>query len=116
MSQGGVSRGHSNGLCRVYTTDQQIKCIDEVAARLVEDENRYRVLIVDSVMSIFRSEFQGRGELAERQQTLGRHLNHLTKDEYTCVHTPIRSARATHLGTYRLRLHWQKSSTWLSLL
>ena len=53
--------------------------IYQVTEHLVEDENRYRVLIIDSVMSIFRSEFQGRGELAERQQSLCRHLNHLTK-------------------------------------
>jgi len=72
---------------RVYTTDQQMQSINAVTERLVEDEDRYRVLIIDSVMSIFRSEFQGRGELAERQQTLGRHLAHLTKDEYLGTHS-----------------------------
>ena len=67
---------------RVFTTDQQVESINAVTERLVEDEDRYRVLIIDSVISIFRSEFQGRGELAERQQLLGRHLNHLTKDKW----------------------------------
>lgn len=73
---------------RVYTTDQQIQSVSRVAELLVEDEDRYRVLIIDSVMSIFRSEFQGRGELAERQQTLGRHLNHLTKNILAPVTAP----------------------------
>jgi len=39
----------------------------------------FRVLIVDSVMALFRIDFSGRGELATRQQTLGKHLADLKK-------------------------------------
>lgn len=71
--------------------------MDRVAERLVEDEDRYRLMIVDSLTSLFRLEFQvsvnvcepepalrnqhpvpsclqGRGELADRQQRLGKYL------------------------------------------
>jgi hypothetical protein len=39
----------------------------------------YRLLIVDSVISLFRSDFQGRGELSERQQGLQRFLHTCNK-------------------------------------
>lgn len=34
----------------------------------------YRLLIVDSIMNLFRTDYHGRGELSERQQKLGQHL------------------------------------------
>lgn len=37
------------------------------------------LIIVDSLMSHFRSEFVGRGTLAERQQLIGRHLAFIAK-------------------------------------
>jgi Rad51 len=36
-------------------------------------------LIIDSIASLFRTDFSGRGELAERQQKLNRFLSRLTK-------------------------------------
>jgi meiotic recombination protein DMC1 len=39
----------------------------------------YRLLIIDSIIALFRVEFLGRGELAERQQMLGKLLHHCTK-------------------------------------
>ena len=44
-----------------------------MAALITGSPERYRLLIVDSVMGLFRTEFTGRGELAERQQKLGQH-------------------------------------------
>lgn len=39
----------------------------------------YYVKIVDSITALFRVDYSGRGELAERQQKLGRHLSALKK-------------------------------------
>lgn len=48
-----------------------------VAAKLAEE--RFSLLIVDSVMALFRVDFSGRGELSERQQKLGKMLSKLMK-------------------------------------
>lgn len=37
------------------------------------------LVIVDSIMACFRSDYTGRGELSERQQVLGKMLNKLIK-------------------------------------
>ena len=44
------------------------------ASALFAESGPFSMMIVDSVMGLFRSEFSGRGELAERQQKLGKHL------------------------------------------
>ena len=44
------------------------------ASALFSESGPFSLIIVDSVMGLFRSEFSGRGELAERQQKLGKHL------------------------------------------
>lgn len=49
----------------------------EIAAKMVEDH--FRLLIVDSITALFRVDFSGRGELAERQQRLGGMMSRLTK-------------------------------------
>ena len=43
-----------------------------LAAKMVEEP--FRLLVVDSVMALFRTDFVGRGELAERQQKLWQFL------------------------------------------
>ena len=44
----------------------------------------FKLLIVDSVMALFRVDFSGRGELAERQQNLAQMMSKLQKisEEY----------------------------------
>jgi DNA repair protein RadA len=42
-------------------------------------EKNIKLLIVDSVTSLFRSDYSGRGELAARQQKLNRHLHTLQR-------------------------------------
>lgn len=39
----------------------------------------YPIQIVDSIMALFRVDFSGRGELADRQQKLGQMLSRLQK-------------------------------------
>ncbi|CAK0793886.1 unnamed protein product [Prorocentrum cordatum] len=53
---------------RAYCTDHQSDLLAEAAALF--SESRYALLVVDSATGIFRTEYSGRGELAERQQAL----------------------------------------------
>lgn len=53
-------------------TDQQI-ITAEKAQEIVEERN-VKLVIVDTVTSLFRAEYIGRDTLAERQQKLGQHL------------------------------------------
>jgi len=62
---------------RAFTHEHQMELIIEVAAKMVEDH--FRLLIIDSIIALFRVDYSGRGELAERQQKLGKMLNRLTK-------------------------------------
>lgn len=43
------------------------------------EKGPFRMLIIDSVSSLFRTDFKGRGELSERQQRLNQHLMRLVK-------------------------------------
>ncbi|KAJ3821639.1 putative DMC1 protein [Lentinula raphanica] len=45
----------------------QMELINECSLRFAEDKD-FRLLIVDSIMALFRVDFSGRGELGERQQ------------------------------------------------
>ena len=40
--------------------------------------NEYRLLIIDSIMALFRVDYSGRGELNERQQKLNQFLSKLS--------------------------------------
>ena len=52
--------------------------LNELSVRLCEDQT-YRLIIIDSIMALFRTDFCGRGELADRQQKLGQMLAKLTR-------------------------------------
>jgi hypothetical protein len=41
--------------------------------------NEYRLLIIDSVMALFRTDYSGRGELSDRQQVLNAFLRRATQ-------------------------------------
>jgi meiotic recombination protein DMC1 len=41
------------------------------------DEGTYRLLIIDSIIALFRVDYSGRGELGERQQKLNQMVYHL---------------------------------------
>jgi DNA repair protein RadA len=59
-------------VARAHTTDHQM-LLAERADKLAESRGA-RLLVIDSVTALFRSEYCGRGALAERQQKLGRHI------------------------------------------
>ncbi|KAF6251899.1 Rad51-like protein [Scenedesmus sp. NREL 46B-D3] len=62
---------------RAHTVDGQMELLQAVGAKMVEEP--YKLLIVDSIMALFRTDFTGRGELAERQQKLGQMMALLKK-------------------------------------
>ncbi|EDO28862.1 predicted protein [Nematostella vectensis] len=59
--------------------EHQYELLDSVAAKFHEEPGVFKLLIVDSVMALFRVDFTGRGELADRQQKLAQMLSRLQK-------------------------------------
>eukprot|EP01041_Mallomonas_annulata_P012273 gene12273-25798_t len=67
-------------ICRVFSHEEQMEILKPIAALLADHEQGpFRILIVDSIIALFRVEFSGRGELSERQQKLGKHLGQLVR-------------------------------------
>ena len=63
--------------CNVYSSEQLELLIDDLP-KSIEQYNT-KLVIVDSIISLHRAEFSGRGTLAERQQRLGKMLNKLRR-------------------------------------
>lgn len=64
-------------IAKAYTSDDQM-LIAEQAHEMIKGKN-IRLVVVDSLTSLFRAEYAGRGTLASRQQKLNRHLSTLHK-------------------------------------
>ncbi len=64
-------------IAKAFNSDHQIVLVDK--AKDIIKEKNIRLIIIDSLMSHFRSDYTGRGELAPRQQKLNRHLHALQK-------------------------------------
>eukprot|EP01065_Artemidia_motanka_P039643 TRINITY_DN4870_c0_g1_i1.p1 TRINITY_DN4870_c0_g1~~TRINITY_DN4870_c0_g1_i1.p1 ORF type:complete len:287 (+),score=59.13 TRINITY_DN4870_c0_g1_i1:280-1140(+) len=64
-------------VARAYTHEHQATLLGSLGAKMVDDQ--FKLIIVDSITALFRVDFTGRGELAERQQKLGRMLSQLVK-------------------------------------
>jgi len=64
---------------RVHNHETQMSIVEHVAALIADDDEPTRLVILDSIMALFRVDFSGRGELADRQQKLNRHLADLKK-------------------------------------
>ncbi|GFP86046.1 meiotic recombination protein dmc1 homolog [Phtheirospermum japonicum] len=62
---------------RAYTYEHQYNLLLGLAAKMAEEP--FKLLIVDSVIALFRVDFTGRGELADRQQKLAQMLSRLIK-------------------------------------
>ncbi|MFW9901512.1 MAG: DNA repair and recombination protein RadA [Candidatus Thorarchaeota archaeon] len=81
---------------RAYNSDHQILLARE--APIIIREKNIKLIIVDSLIGHFRSEYIGRGTLAERQQIINTHIHDLlrlteTYDELAVVFTNQVSAR-----------------------
>ena len=62
---------------RAYNSDHQILLVEK--AKDIIKEKNIKLIVVDSITAHFRSDYVGRGSLAERQQKLNRHLHTLQK-------------------------------------
>src|SRR3989338_7486887 len=121
-------------IAKAYNSDHQI-VLAEKAKELIKEHN-VKLIVVDSLMSHFRSDYSGRGELAPRQQKLNRHMHALQKlaDTYNVAIYVTNQAMArpdmmfgdptTHVGgnivahasTFRLYLRKSKANTRIARL
>jgi DNA repair protein RadA len=62
---------------RAYNSDHQVLLIQE-ASKIVKEKN-IKLVVVDSIIGHFRSEYVGRGTLANRQQLLNAHIHDLLR-------------------------------------
>jgi DNA repair protein RadA len=58
--------------CRVFSSDHLESVINDVDKSI--EQYDAKIVIIDSIISLHRAEFSGRGTLAERQQRLGKML------------------------------------------
>jgi len=63
--------------CKIYNSEQLESLINNLD-KSIEQYNA-KLVIVDSIISLHRAEFSGRGTIAERQQRLGKMLNKLRR-------------------------------------
>jgi DNA repair protein RadA len=66
-------------VARCMNSDHQMLLTEKVAEIIDKEKFPVKLLIVDSLMSCFRSDFSGRGMLADRQQKLNKHIHTLQK-------------------------------------
>ena len=69
-------------VAKAFNSNHQILLAEkakELAAGSQDDEYPVRLLCIDSLTAHFRAEYVGRGELAERQQKLNKHLHDLMR-------------------------------------
>ncbi|WP_255151498.1 DNA repair and recombination protein RadA [Halorarius halobius] len=69
-------------VAKAFNSNHQILLAEkaqEIAKEHEEDEYPVRLLCVDSLTAHFRAEYVGRGELADRQQKLNKHLHDLDR-------------------------------------
>jgi DNA repair protein RAD51 len=67
---------------RAYNSDHQMTLLEQACAML--SESRYALVVVDSATALYRTDYTGRGELAERQMKLAQFLRRLQRiaDEF----------------------------------
>ena len=67
---------------RAHNSDHQTKLLMNAAAMMSEE--RYALIVVDSATALYRTDYSGRGELADRQMHLARFLRALQRiaDEF----------------------------------
>ncbi len=65
-------------VARAYTSDHQMLLVEKVG-ELIKSGIPIKLIVVDSLTSLFRSEYTGRGSLAVRQQKLNRHIHSLQR-------------------------------------
>lgn len=89
-------------IARIYNSEHQMEILGEAAALMTT--SKYSLLIVDSVMALFRNDFRGRGELADRQCNLAKFLRHLLRlaDEFGVAIVLTNQVSATVDGSVQM--------------
>ena len=69
---------------RAFNSDHQMMCAEKIEDLILKEGLSVKMVIVDSLMTHFRSEFIGRGTLSDRQQKINKHMHTLMKlaDQY----------------------------------
>lgn len=66
-------------VARAYNSDHQMLIVQKID-EIIKDENlKVLLVVIDSLTAHFRTEYTGRGTLADRQQKLNRHMHDLLK-------------------------------------
>ncbi|EOR01152.1 hypothetical protein E3P77_00801 [Wallemia ichthyophaga] len=66
-------------VARAFNSEQQMDLLNTLAAKMADEGGIYRLVVVDSILALFRTDYSGRGELSERQQKLNQHLTRLIR-------------------------------------
>lgn len=66
-------------IVRAFNTDHQMLMAEKIFDMITEDKLPVKLIIIDSLMAHFRSEFPGRATLSERQQKINKHMGSLKK-------------------------------------
>lgn len=63
---------------QVFNSDHQMLMVEKAEEEIKKDPS-IRLLIVDSIIEHFRNEYQGRGQLADRQAKINKHIHNLLR-------------------------------------
>ncbi len=66
-------------VARAFNSDHQMLLAEKVEDLIKKEGLNVKLVVIDSLTAHFRSEFIGRGTLAERQQKLNKHMHTLSK-------------------------------------
>ncbi|MBI4155010.1 DNA repair and recombination protein RadA [Candidatus Woesearchaeota archaeon] len=66
-------------VARAFNSDHQMLLAEKAEDFLRQKDKCIKLVIIDSLMSHYRSDFVGRGQLADRQQKLNKHIHTLLK-------------------------------------
>ena len=65
-------------VARAFNSSHQMLLVDKVK-EMISNGEPIKLVVIDSLTAHFRAEYTGRGQLADRQQTLNRYIHSLTK-------------------------------------
>ena len=66
-------------VARCFNSDHQMLLSEKIGELITKENIPVKLIVVDSLMSLFRSEFMGRGQLSDRQQKINKHIHALQR-------------------------------------
>jgi len=64
---------------RAFSSDHQMLLAEKIDDLIQKEGKNIKLVVIDSLTSLFRSEYAGRGTLADRQQKINKHLRSLQR-------------------------------------